>query len=129
MKNISLETRNLYRALGELAYVIARADDRTTKMERIVFQEAVKEDLGKESWLAQDRFDWLDKQGDKVNVNEAYHRVMYTFRLNQTAITENLIEKFISVLDKVGGVFGITDQELDLIERFREDATKLYREK
>ncbi|MDX2305377.1 MAG: hypothetical protein NW226_21380 [Microscillaceae bacterium] len=125
---LSLTIRNLYRAIGELAFVMTRSDKVTSKIEKIVFKEAIKEDLGKESWLAEDRFNWLDLQGEKIDVEATYNRVIFMIRQNKQGLSEELIEKFISVLEKVAGVKGITDDEIALIERFREDVTKIHQE-
>ena len=126
--DVSLTTRNLYRAIGELAFVITRADSITSKVEKVVFKEAIKEDLGKDSWLAEDRFNWLDLQGEKIDPEATYNRVIFMIRQNKQGLDDDLIEKFISVLEKVGGVSGISDEEIALIERFREDVTKIHRE-
>jgi hypothetical protein len=128
MEDLSLEVRNLYRAIGELAYVLAKSDNYLSRVERIVFQEAIKEELGKESWLAKDRFDMLDNQQVKSSLEQTYHRVLFIFRQNKYGLTEDLIEKFIAVLEKVGGVSGITDEEIAFIERFREDVQKILKE-
>lgn len=128
MKDLSLEIKNLYRAIGELAYVLAKSDNYLSRVEKIVFQEAIKEELGKESWLAKDRFDMLDNQQVKASLEQTYHRVMYIIRQNKNGLNEELIEKFIAVLEKVGGVSGITDEEIAFIERFREDVYKIWKE-
>lgn len=122
---ISIEIRNLYRAIGELAYLLTRVDALTTKTEKIVFEEAIKEELGKESWLAKDRFERLDTQGAQIDLLATYNRAMFSMQQNKHGLNEELIEKFIAVLEKVGGVSGITDMEIDWIEKFREDIHKM----
>lgn len=122
---ISIETRNLYRALGELAYLLTRADTLTSKTEKIVFAEAIKEELGKENFLAKDRFDRLDAQGAELDLEATYNRVMFAIKQNKRGLSDELIERFIAVLEKVGGVSGITDIEIDWIEKFREDVNNI----
>lgn len=125
----SLEESNLHRAIGELAYVMAQTDRHISTVERVVFEEAIKEELGKNSWLAKDRFDWLERQQAEANLEATYNRVLFTIKRNKSSLNEDLIERFIAVLEKVGGVAGITDEEIALIERFREDVTKICKNK
>lgn len=123
---LTLEERNLYRALGELAYVIAKADDVLSRIEVVVFQEAIKEDLGNDHWLAKDRFERLESEGVKANIEATYNRVLFLLKQNKRGLSEDMIEKFISVIEKVAGVSGITDRERTIIEKFREDITNIY---
>ncbi len=123
---VSLEENNLYRAIGELAYFIARSDGVLRPIERLVFREAVKEDLGLYDWLAQDKFDALDNQGVQSTLEETYKRVMFIIRKNKNALTLKIIERFVKVLEKVGGVSGITQIEIDLIEQFKNDALEIF---
>ncbi len=122
---ISLEQNNLYRAIGELAYVVAKIDGIISPMERLVFQEAIKEELGKNSWFAKASFDALDNQNVKFTVEETYNRVMFNIRQNKSALNEEIIIRFISILEKVGGVSGITDIEIGVIEKFKDSVTKI----
>jgi hypothetical protein len=123
---ILLEENNLYRAIGELAYFIARSDGVLRPIERLVFREAVKEDLGLNDWLAQDKFEALDNQGTPSTLEETYKRVIFSIRKNKNALTLNIIERFVKVLEKVAGVSGITQREIDLIEQFKGDALEIF---
>jgi hypothetical protein len=125
MSEISIEERNLYRALGELSYIIATTDGRLSNVEKVVFEEALKEELGLNGWLAKDRFNMLLEQNASTEFEATYQRVLFAFRQNKSVLTEVLIEKFIAVLEKVAGVSGITDEEIDTIERFRGDVLKI----
>jgi hypothetical protein len=123
--NFSLEKHNLIRAIGELSYVIAKSDGNISRIEKLVFEEALKEELGSEAWLAKDRFDLLAEQGMKASIEETYHRVLFMFKQNKIALDVDITEKFINILEKVAGVSGITDEEIALIERFRADIAKI----
>ena len=125
--DISIELRSLYRAIGELSYVLASEDARITSLEKLVFFEAAKEELGKDAWVAQDSFNALINQPltAKLSVEQAYNHVLYIIKQNRYALTNDLVERFIGLLEKVAGVSGITDKEIAWIERFREDVTKL----
>ncbi len=126
---ISLEKNNLYRAIGELSFVIAKSDNMLTQIEKTVFREAVKEELGEEGWIVIDRFEYLDQNNHKPTMEQTYNRAIYVFKQNKEVLSEALIEKFIALLEKVAGVSGITDREILLIEQFQEDMNKLMREK
>lgn len=122
---LSIALKDLYRAIGELAYVIARTDNQTNNLERKVFQEAIKEELGKENWVAGDRFDMLYQQSAKIDAEKTYNHAIYLMKIHQAILSEDLIDKFINVLEKVGGVSGISDDERILIERFIDDSSKI----
>lgn len=130
MKDSSVELRSLYRAIGELAYAIATQDSRITSLEKLVFQEATKEELGKDAWVAQDRFEALVNTpvGFHLSIEQTYNNVIFTIKQHRSALSADLFERFLSLLEKVAGVSGITELELVWIERFREDAAKLITE-
>jgi len=126
-KEVSIELRSLYRAIGEFAYAIASQDSRITSLEKLVFQEATKEELGKDAWVAQDRFEALVNQYSQttLSLEQTYNNVLFNIKQNKHALTSDLLEHFIALLEKVAGVSGITDSEIGWIERFREDTTPL----
>lgn len=126
MKDISVELRSLYRAIGELAYAIATQDSRVTSLEKLVFKEAAKEELGKDAWVAEDSFYAMVNmpQSNHLSIEQTYNKVLFTIKQHQSALTEDLFERCVSLLEKVAGVSGITEEELVWIERFREDAYK-----
>ncbi|TAE74157.1 MAG: hypothetical protein EAZ85_05220 [Bacteroidetes bacterium] len=125
MNEFVIEKRNLYRAIGELSYVIAQSDGRISKVEKLVFEEALKEELDNDGWLAKDRFDMLASQGMKASIQETYHRVLFMFKQNKIALNAELTEKFINILEKVAGVSGITDEEIAIIEKFKTDVSSI----
>lgn len=126
MKNVSVELRSLYRAIGELAYAIATQDSRVTSLEKLVFKEAAKEELGKDAWVAEDSFQIMvnTPQSNHLSIEQTYNKALFTIKQYQSALTEDLCERFVSLLEKVAGVSGITEEELVWIERFREDVQK-----
>lgn len=125
MNEFVIEKNNLYRAIGELSYVIAKSDGNISKIEKLVFEEALKEELGNDGWLAKDRFDMLAAQGMKAGIQETYHRVLFMLKQNKIGLDANLVEKFINILEKVAGVAGITDEEIAIIERFKSDVNAI----
>ncbi len=127
MQDLTLEERDLYRAIGDLAYVIATVDGVLSNTEKIVFQEAIKEDLGEHSWLALDRFEQLENEYIERDLEVTYNRVMFIIRKNQQVLTEQHIEKFISVLEKVAGVSGVSEEEMSVITQFQVDVKRVYK--
>jgi hypothetical protein len=126
MSIISVELRSLYRAIGELAYALATQDARVTSLEKLVFREAAKEELGKDAWVAEDSFNNMVNlpQTQHLTIEQTYNKTLFTIKQHQTVFSEDLCERFVSLLEKVGGVSGITEVEQLWIERFREDAYK-----
>ena len=128
MQDLTIEERDIYRAIGELAYVIATVDNVLSKGEKIVFTEAVKEDLGEHSWLALDRFEQLENEQIDRNLDATYNRVMFVIRKNRDVLTQDHLEKFISVLEKVAGVSGVSEEELAVINQFQVDVKRIYKQ-
>ncbi|HAS40356.1 MAG TPA: hypothetical protein DCS93_07745 [Microscillaceae bacterium] len=128
MQELTLEERDLYRAIGDLAYVIATVDGVLSNSEKIVFQEAIKEDLGENSWLALDRFEQLENEYIDRDLEVTYNRVMFIIRKNQQALTQEHIDTFISILEKVAGVYGISEEEMSVITQFKVDVKRVYKQ-
>jgi hypothetical protein len=59
-KDFNLERIEIYQAIGELAYVVARSDHDLTPAEKVAFYQIAKEELDYDAWAAQGRFDLLD---------------------------------------------------------------------
>ena len=128
MQELTLEERDLYRAIGDLAYVIATVDGVLSNSEKIVFQEAIKEDLKENSWLALDRFEQLENEYIDRDLDVTYNRVMFIIRKHQQSLTQDHIEKFISVLEKVAGVSGVSEEEMSVITQFTVDVKRIYKQ-
>lgn len=128
MQELTIEEKDIYRAIGDLAYVIATVDNVLSKSEKIVFEEAIKEDLGANSWLALNRFEQLEKEYIDHDIEATYNRVIFIIRKNQQALTEDHIEKFISVLEKVAGVSGVSEEEMAVITQFQVDVKRIFKQ-
>jgi len=73
---MEIEKREIYRAIAEMAYVIAKADKGLSAEERMAFNQIVEEELQLNSWIAQSRFELLDEVTQPtidVAYNEALH--------------------------------------------------------
>ena len=122
----SIEQQNLYRALAELAYVIALADDVVENNERAAFYTSVEKEIGREARdIVKSRFEILDDY-TSPQIAHAYNNVIYTIQQNKTALDEIMIEKFMNVMNQVAEVSGICTEEQAYIDKFRQDVLAIY---
>lgn len=126
-KDLTLEERNLYRAVGELAFVIAKADNILRDSERQAFHDAIEDSFGKNSWIAEDRFQWIERT-PTTDVESTYHHVLYLIRQNKLGLSDELVEKFIDVICKVAEVANIHEKQKEYIDRFNQDLRKIFEE-
>ena len=124
-QELTLEERNLYRAVGELAFVIAKADNILRDSERKAFQKVIHEDFGENSWLVEDRFKLIEKTPTS-NVESTYNHVIYMIKQNQQGLSQDLVNKFIHVISKVAEVADVHQNQRIYIERFQEDLKKIF---
>lgn len=119
-KNVSLEERNLYRAVGELAFVIAKADNVLRESERQAFHKVIVEDFGENSWIAEDRFSLIESTPTS-DVESTYNHVIFLIRQNKNALSDELVGKFIHVIEKVAEVANVHRNQYKYITRFKTD--------
>ncbi len=124
-KTLSLEERNLYRAVGELAFVIAKADNILRNSEKKAFQEVIVQNFGQDSWIAEDRFN-LIANTPASNVESTYNHVIFLIRQNKGSLTQGLVDKFIHVIRRVAEVANVHETQERYIDRFKEDLLKIY---
>jgi hypothetical protein len=122
---LTLAQHNLFRAVAELSYVIAQADNQFMAEEVQAFKKAIHDELGKYSWLAENRFDILQDIGD---LDSAYRSVLFFIKQNRQGLTPELIDKFIRILTRVAEVAGIVDEERELLQRFEHDIRIIYQQ-
>lgn len=122
---LTLEERNLYRAVGELAFVIAKADNILRDSERKAFQQVIHEDFGENSWLVEDRFKLIEKT-PTTDVESTYHHVIYMIKQNQQGLSQDLVDKFIHVISQVAEVADVHQNQKVYINRFQEDLQKIF---
>src|SRR5690606_515265 len=73
--HMNIPTREIYRSIAEVAYVIAKADKGLSSTERIAFNTIIQEELEYDSWVAQSRFELLDEVTNP-SLEEAYRDAM-----------------------------------------------------
>lgn len=122
---ISSQKANLYSAVGQLAYVIAKADHLLDDDEREAFRQVAKKHLGEFDWLAQDRFNVID---DLMifDLENAYDHTLYLIRKNINALDDQMVDTFLTVMTEVAEVAGISEEEQAVIDRFKADLNKIY---
>lgn len=124
-KDLSLTERNLYRAVGELSFVIAKADNILREDERKAFHQVIKEEFGENSWIAEDRFTLIEKTPTS-DVESTYNHVLFMIRQNKHGLTEELVETFIRVITRVAEVANIHENQMCYITRFEEDLARVF---
>jgi uncharacterized tellurite resistance protein B-like protein len=125
--NSTAQERNLYSAVGQLAYVMAMADHVLLDAEREAFRQVIKQNLAHFDWLAEDRFKVIDDLL-VMDVESTYEHALYIIRKNKQALQQNLIDKFLAVLTSVAEVAGVVPEEQAIINRFEADIHKIYQD-
>jgi hypothetical protein len=122
---MDIEKREIYRAIAELAYVVAKADKGLSAEERIEFYKIAAEDLDYDSWAAQSRFELLD---DVVHpsLDKAYNDAIHELKKYKDHFTNELKDKALLVLQKLAASCnGLSANEAFIIDRFKKDLHQL----
>lgn len=122
---MSVERRNLYSTLGQMAYVIVVADHALLEEEKKVFRQVIQEQLGEFGSLAESRFQVLC-QLPHPDLEEMYEHGLYLMEQNRKALDEPTIQSFMEVLVRVAEVAGISPEERGYLNRFRSDIYQIY---
>jgi uncharacterized tellurite resistance protein B-like protein len=122
------ETANLYSTIGQLAYVIAKADNILSKEERIAFRKVIKETLGEFDWLAEERFKVIDDMMI-LDVAHTYEHAMFLIKKNIKALNADVIQKFQFVMEEIANVSGISKEEAKWIDKFKNEVFEIYHNK
>lgn len=124
-RDMNIERREIYRAIGELAYVVAKSDRGLTSAEKEAFYQIAKEELEYDSWAAQSRFDLLDEV-TKPSIEHAYNEAMHELRKYSDHLTTELKEKALVVLQRLAACCGgLSANETFVLTRFRKDLQSL----
>ena len=118
---MDIEKREIYRAIAELAYVVAKADKGLSAEERMAFYKIAETDLDYESWAAQSRFELLD---DIVHpsIDKAYNDAIHELKKYKDHFTDELKEKAVLVMQKMAASCnGLSANEAFIIDRFKKD--------
>jgi uncharacterized tellurite resistance protein B-like protein len=122
---MQIEKRELFRAIAEMAYVIAKADHGLSAEERMAFNKIVEQELDFESWAAQSRFELLDEV-TQPTMEKAYNEAIHDFRKYKSHLTEDIKRKAVVVMQKVAeSCSGFSEKEAKILERFKKDISDL----
>ncbi len=120
-------SQNLYYALGELAYAIAKSDGAIQEEEKRTLHDIVTREVQKDNVdidYSEIIFSIMSK--DATDVETSYGWALSEIRNNRHYFNDAFKETFVTVLCKVAEAFPpVTAQERTLIDRFRNDVRKL----
>lgn len=117
------EKREIYRAIGELAYIIAKVDGLRLE-EKKAFMEVVEEELKFDAWAAESRFEILDEKVHPT-LEHAYNEALHEFKLYKDHLTPELKAKTLKVLKKVAETCGKSEMKDFIIDRLEHDLKSL----
>ena len=119
------EKRELYRAIGEMAYVIAKAHKGLQAKEKIAFFEIIEKELHFEAWAAESRFELLDEVTHPT-LEHAYNEAINEFRKYKDHLDEPLKKVALRVLKAVAEAYhGTSEMQEFVLGRFVDDLKKL----
>jgi tellurite resistance protein len=122
---MDIQKRELYRAIAEIAYVVAKADKGLSAEERIAFKSIISKELDYESWVAQSRFELLDEI-TQPSIDIAYNEAIADFKRYKDHLTPELKEKAIHVFTQVAEACGgFSSKEKFVIDRFKQDLQEI----
>lgn len=124
-KDTDIALREIYRAIGELSYVVAKADRGLSTEEKNAFYQIVKEELDYDSWAAISRFELLDEVTQPA-IDKAYNEALHELRKYSSSMTDALKQKAMTVLQRVAASCeGLNARETFVLDRFRKDLESL----
>jgi tellurite resistance protein len=122
---MNIPTREIYRSIAEVAYVIAKADKGLSSTERIAFNTIIQEELEYDSWVAQSRFELLDEVTNP-SLEEAYRDAMIDLKRYKNSLTPELKEKALRVVKRVADACaGFSAKEALILVKFERDLNAL----
>ena len=122
---MSIEKAAIFRAIAELAYVIAKSEHGISSEERISFFNIIREEFSDESWIAQSHFEILDEVMHP-SLNEAYNTSIFELKKHKIHFTPALKDKAIRVLNRVAESFnGLGENEAFILDRLKKDIRNL----
>ncbi len=118
------ETREIHRAIGELAYVISKAQAGHELDEKKAFFEIIERELHFDAWAAESRFEILDEVVHPT-IDHAYNDAMHEFKKYKDHLTPLLKETTLRVMEAVAAVYFKSEVQQFIIDRLKEDLKHL----
>jgi uncharacterized tellurite resistance protein B-like protein len=123
---MEIEKREIYRAIAEMAYVIAKADKGLSAEERMSFNKIIQDEFKIDSWIAQSRFELLDEV-TQPSIDKAYNEALHDLKKYKDHLTDELKETAGRVLLKVAeSCSGLSEKERLIIDRFKSDLKNIH---
>lgn len=120
-----MEKKEIYRAIGEMAYAVAKAQKGLTSTEKIAFFKIVEEELDYDAWAAQSRFELLEEVTHPT-IEHAYNEAINELKKYKQHFTPELQIKAVKVLERVAESFlGTSEAQQFIIDRFKKDIKSL----
>ncbi len=118
------EKREIYRAIAELAYIVAKAHDGLKLEEKKAFFEIINKELEFEAWSAESRFSILDRK--KPTLEHGYNAALYEIKKYKNHLTDELKDKTLRVVRKVADAYkGTSEVQAFIISRLESDLKRL----
>ncbi len=126
---MNIEKIEIYRAIAEMVYVIAKADKGLSDNEKMAFNQIAEQELELHSWIAQSRFELLDEV-TQPSVDIAYNEALHDLKKYRKNLTEEAKEKAIRVMKRVAeSCSAYSEKQRLVIDRFTNDLTILVNSK
>ena len=119
--------QNLYYALAELAYAIAKADGQIQFEEKKIIHDIVITELKRNNFY----FENLELvvrfiQIDDMPIETIYTEALDVIKNNSFYLDKSLKEKFIDVIQQIAIAFPpVTESEKSIIDRFKRDINRI----
>ena len=115
-----LNKLEIYRAIGELAYLVAKAGDGLKLEEKKAFFEIIEKELKFDAWSAESRFEILDEKLHPT-LEHAYNEALFELRTHKSQLTPELKNTAVKVAKTVAEVCGKSEVKDFIIDRLEKD--------
>ncbi len=118
---------NLYYAIGELAYAIARSDGKVQPAERKKLHDILIKNLGRqgETGISEIIFTLMDKK-EHFDSETTYNWAIQEIRTNSHYLSPQMKTSFLTILEQVAEAFPpVSVEEQGYINRFKKDIAPL----
>lgn len=122
---MKIDMKDIYRAIAELAYVVAKAERGISAEERFAFFRIINEELDAGAWIAESHFELLDEVTHPT-MEHAYNAAIFELKKYKGHITTEVKDKALRILKRVAESFGgLGENEAFILSRFRKDLKDL----
>ncbi len=125
---LNQKEESLYKAIAELAYAIAGADNEVTDDELVALEKAVHSNLSEAEAIVINHFRFLS-QDKRPRLDLHYKHAVSIIEMNKSELDRVRIRKFLYILERVAEVGGVVEAERDLLEKFELDLLHIHASK